>query len=102
MQNAVLEALKADAYGRRAFGEWMRGASRVSIPLAAERNREGDGDTRLYARLMSSVDPTHHDVPLFLHCLTEQVELSLAGDAQAKEDEVAHASLQKQQQHTLD
>merc|ERR1719265_1668946 len=30
-----------------------------------------------YRRLMGSVDPEHHNLPLFLHCLTHQVELNI-------------------------
>eukprot|EP00439_Symbiodinium_sp_Y106_P081345 s85_g20.t1 len=45
--------------------------------------------------MMSSVDQAYHDVPLFLHCLTEQVERTLGGDAQQKEDEIALSGLEE-------
>lgn len=53
-------------------------------------------EDRLYHSMMSAVHPAYHDIPLFLHCLTDQVERSLSGEAQMKEDE---AALQRLEAH---
>jgi hypothetical protein len=53
----------------------------------------GAANSSFYRRLMGSVDPEHHTLPLFLHCLTHQVELNLTsmpqesyGDVEAEID----------------
>eukprot|EP00434_Breviolum_minutum_P012343 symbB.v1.2.010877.t1/scaffold689.1/size246588/8 len=46
--------------------------------------------------MMGAVHPEYHDIPLFLHCLTNQVERTLSGEAQQKEDE---AALQRLEEH---
>jgi len=95
--HAVLEFVGVEAARRQQFGKWLRDAKPVPGPpsLGPDRKSELYGESRLYQRLMGSVDPLHHDVPLFLHCLTEQVNLTQSGDAQKHEDQTAMCSLEE-------
>lgn len=89
VENVILEALGREADCRRMYTDWIASAEKVVVPTLDEKFTEN----RLYHRLMSAVDPSHHDVPLFLHCLTEQVERTLCGEAQQHEDELAMSDL---------
>jgi hypothetical protein len=93
VQRAILDVLKTEAEARARYGKWLKGAERVTIK--SEDVLAAPCETRLYERLMASVDASHHDVPLFLHCLTEQVGLLLAGEAQQLEDQVAVCGLEE-------
>ncbi|CAE7556801.1 unnamed protein product [Symbiodinium microadriaticum] len=75
----------------------MQAAQRVAVPdmPATPEGLPAAVEDRLYQSMMSSVDQAYHDVPLFLHCLTEQVERTLGGDAQQKEDEIALSGLEE-------
>ncbi|CAE7281467.1 unnamed protein product [Symbiodinium natans] len=75
----------------------FQAAQKVKVP-DAPTTHEGAPvvvEDRLYQSMMSSVDQAYHDVPLFLHCLTEQVERTLGGDAQQKEDQIALQGLEE-------
>lgn len=88
---AVGEALIVHMEKKQSYVAWTASIGTVEIPdLPGEAP-----ESRHYQRLMSSVDPSHHDVPLFLHCLTEQVKRTLEGCAQEREDEAALMSLDK-------
>jgi len=92
VNNCLLEAAGAEASRRQKFSGWLQGAERIgSVPQLGEEEKRTE--KRLYERMMGSVDPSHHDVPLFLHCLTEQVECNLGGKARQQEDEVALSNL---------
>lgn len=89
VQDAVLTALGEEALSLQRYRSWTDAATKVTIPDLDPRL----GETRLYHRMMSSVDASHHDVPLFLHCLTEQVSRTLGGEAERHEAELAIGGL---------
>jgi len=88
---AMMEVLAKEASSRMRFQAWLQ-APRVTIPEAPSSVYED----RLYHSMMGAVHPEYHDIPLFLHCLTNQVERTLSGEAQQKEDE---AALQRLEEH---
>lgn len=88
---SMLQKLDTEVVTKDRYRKWLKDVDRVKAP--AQKSEEDVCETRLYSRLMSSVDPSHHDVPLFLHCLTEQVQLDIEGSCQKLEDEVALSSL---------
>ena len=67
---AMQEVLAREASSRVQFQAWLQ-AERVKLP----DEDTGIFEDRLYHSMMSAVNPAYHDVPLFLHCLTEQVRL---------------------------
>eukprot|EP00930_Biecheleria_cincta_P044938 TRINITY_DN30967_c0_g1_i1.p1 TRINITY_DN30967_c0_g1~~TRINITY_DN30967_c0_g1_i1.p1 ORF type:complete len:1572 (+),score=357.35 TRINITY_DN30967_c0_g1_i1:89-4804(+) len=99
VQAAVLQQLASEADALARFRAWVRAADKRQIPdlpaLDSEDPTAGITEDRLYHRMMNSVDQAYHDVPLFLHCLTDQVERTLSKNAQQTEDEVAMASLKE-------
>merc|ERR1719440_2005872 len=62
----------------------------TAIPAlsAEELSGLGTSNSSFYRRLMASVDPEHHTLPLFLHCLTHQVELNLQSMPQESHGDV--------------
>jgi hypothetical protein len=95
VQLAVLERLDFECTARMRYRRWIQEPVRIKPPTA-NAVLSGSCETRLYNRLMSSVDPSHHDVSLFLHCITEQVQLDLEpGAVQQLEDGVALTELEK-------
>eukprot|EP00746_Dinoflagellata_sp_MGD_P125940 gnl/MRDRNA2_/MRDRNA2_60853_c0_seq1.p1 gnl/MRDRNA2_/MRDRNA2_60853_c0~~gnl/MRDRNA2_/MRDRNA2_60853_c0_seq1.p1 ORF type:complete len:2005 (+),score=521.56 gnl/MRDRNA2_/MRDRNA2_60853_c0_seq1:84-6098(+) len=88
---AVAEHLGTHMEKKQSYVTWAANIGTIEIPELPTDVLE----TRHYKRLMSSVDPSHHDVPLFLHCLTEQVTRTLDGNAQEREDDAALLSLDK-------
>jgi len=92
-QAAMLQALGSRAESAGRFKAWVQAANHVNVPDWPKDAKATED--RLYKRMIGAVDQTYHDVPLFLHCLTEQVERTLGGEAQRKEDEVALASLEE-------
>jgi hypothetical protein len=99
VQAAVLRQLASEADELARFRAWVQAADKRQIPnlptVDSEDPTAGTTEDRLYHRMMNSVDQAYHDVPLFLHCLTDQVERTLSKNAQQMEDEVAMASLKE-------
>lgn len=87
---AMMEVLAQEASSRMRFQAWLQ-APRVTLP----EGTSGIYEDRLYHSMMSAVSPPYHDIPLFLHCLTDQVERTLSGEAQLKEDQQALKELEE-------
>ncbi|CAK0853487.1 unnamed protein product [Prorocentrum cordatum] len=64
VQRAILGRLDREVSARRKFSDWLQGAQRVVIPSASAD--EGGSERRVYERLMGSVDPSQHTIPLAL------------------------------------
>lgn len=92
--SAIMETVGKEAARRQQFGKWLRDAKHELGP-ASFVEKDAKSESRHYQRMMGSVAPLHHDVPLFLHCLTEQVALTQSGDAQKHEDKTAMCSLEE-------
>jgi hypothetical protein len=93
VSNAFLEAVGTDATSRRKFVQWLETADKAKpVPTTIDPEK---GEKRLYERMIGSVDPLHHDVSLFLHCLTEQVDLTCSNKAEVHEEKVVFDSLNK-------
>merc|ERR1719235_2898823 len=69
--------------------EFVSDAKITEIPKLDD---EAGTNSGFYHRLMDSVDPEYHTLPLFLHCLTHQVELNITSMPQESygsvEDEI--------------
>merc|ERR1719324_1890351 len=70
-----------------------RPTSDAKITEIPKLDDEAGTNSGFYHRLMDSVDPEYHTLPLFLHCLTHQVELNIEsmpkesyGDVEAEID----------------
>lgn len=89
VEGAVLRLLGEQAQAKHHFRKWLSNAKPLSIPdISEDQEKEARfKDDRLYKRLIGSVDAAHYDVPLFLHCLAEQVQQTLEGESHHKENE---------------
>jgi hypothetical protein len=72
----VLPVIQEHAECMAKHKEFVKDIKVVTIPECEAVDPSGP-QCSYYRRLMGSVDPEHHNLPLFLHCLTHQVELNI-------------------------
>ncbi|CEM12924.1 unnamed protein product [Vitrella brassicaformis CCMP3155] len=62
-------------------GEGDEGEGEKAEEAEKDETAKVESDQRVYERLVSSIDPFQHDVPVLLHCLVEQVAVNQEGSA---------------------